>query len=242
MTNLMVLKKSVQKIPKGSVVTPIDDGTAAVVTPAKLIGSSVKTTKDNMEPIKAKDIDEVVKFMVKYRSDRIVEQFNKQAIEHGTLLVIPVAKRSCAIYEVIDRVMDHKPRLKIKYRQDLSAGFEPAPEDIGAETEIEEAWAMVIYLSNTALLAEFDIIDDSHQVEVIKSKYDGRLIVAMDDHLDEKKLAKLEKFKAGEAVAQEDPDEEGEENEEIFEAEDEDENGDEDEDEDENGDGENAAG
>lgn len=202
MTNLMVLKKSVQKIPKGSVVTPIDDGTAAVVTPAKLIGSSVKTTKDNLEPIKAKDIDEVVKFMVKYRSDRIVEQFNKQAIEHGTLLVIPVAKRSCAIYEVIDRVMDHKPRLKIKYRQDLSAGFEPAPEDIGAETEIEEAWAMVIYLSNTALLAEFDIIDDSHQVEVLKSKYDGRLIVAMDDYLDEKKLAKLEKFKAGEAIPQ----------------------------------------
>ena len=200
MTNLMVMKKTLQKFPKGTVVTPLDDKTVAAVSPAKLIGSTMKVSKDNLEPIEAKNVDKAVKDMIHVRTKYIDEQFGKQAVEKGTLLVIPMPKRSCAIYEVVDRVMDHKPRLKIKYRQDLSSGFEPAPENIGAETEIEEAWAMVIYLSNKALLEEFDIIDDSHQVEAIKSKYDGRLIVAMDDHLDEKKLAKLEKFKAGEAV------------------------------------------
>ena len=202
MTNLMVLNKKLQKHPKGTVVTPVDDGTVIAVSPVKIFGNEFKASKDNLDPAPAKDISLALKDMAQHRSKLVDQQEKALKLEKGTLLVIPVPKRSCAVYEVVDHIMDHKPRLKIKYRQELCSGFEPAPEDIGAETEIEEAWAMVIYLSNKSLLEEHDIVDDSHELEAVKSKYDGRLIVAMDDHLDEKQLAKLEKYKAGEAVPQ----------------------------------------
>lgn len=207
MTNLMVLSKKLQKFPKGTVVVPTDDKTVVAVHPTKHLGKSIKANKKNLEKPKPEDVSKALNGMVKHREKAIEDQQSDERVEKGTLLVIPLSGRSCAIYEVTDYILDHKPRLKIRYRRELTSGFEPAPESIGEEAEIEEAWATVIYLSNHVLLDKHDIVDDTHEVEAIKSKYEGRLIVAMDDHLDPKKVRKLEKFKAGEAVAKEDDDE-----------------------------------
>ena len=202
--SMFVLEEKKQKLPKGALVSEVGDGEMMVVSPVDFLGTTVRLNpkKGGLTEASLDKVGAAVQAMMVHRLKKIAE--GEKKFGPGTLLVVPMKERGCVVYEVGELVVDHKPRVKIKYRRDLTSDFQPAPKEIGDEAEIEETWAIVVWLSNRAMLDKYDAVDAEMEAAAVKSAYEGRLVIAMDDHLNEKELNKLQKIQDGEAVAQDD--------------------------------------
>ena len=202
--NMYVLAEKKQKLPKDAVVTETAPGEMMVVSPIDLLGNTIKLNpnKGGLNEAPPEKVAAATQSMMVHRLKLIAAGDKK--FGPGSLIVVPMKGRGCVVYEIGELIVDHKPRVKIKYRQDLTSDFKPAPEEIGAEAEIEETWAIVVWLSNKAVLDKYDAVDAELEAAAVKSAYEGRLVIAMDDHLNDKELNKLQKIQNGEAVGQDD--------------------------------------
>jgi hypothetical protein len=197
---MFVLTEETQKLPAGTLLAEAGNK-FMIVAPIDLLGTTVKLKKTVVAKAPPDKAMAATQAMMVHRLKAIADGGKK--FKPGALLVIPTKSRGCVVYEVGELTMDHKPRVKIKYRQDLTSDFAPAPKEIGDEAEIEETWAIVVWLSNKAVLDKYDAIDEEMETAAIKSAYEGRLIIAMDDHLGQKDLNKLQMLQDGKAIPNE---------------------------------------